>query len=83
MFIEKINQRVDGLYDTFDCLFDQIACWFEGIEDIFLGKGVWIVVLVGLFVLFRDQFEDIELCDWIPFLIILLILCACGENSYE
>ncbi|SHH00596.1 hypothetical protein [Tepidibacter thalassicus] len=41
--------------------------------------GWWIIALFFLFVLFTDTIEDIEICDWIPFLILVLILCSCNE----
>ncbi|KXZ40215.1 hypothetical protein SAMN05661008_00233 [Alkalithermobacter thermoalcaliphilus JW-YL-7 = DSM 7308] len=40
--------------------------------------GWWIIVLLFLFLAFQDC-TDISIEDWIPFLIILLILCSCDE----
>ncbi|KXZ40213.1 hypothetical protein JWYL7_1288 [Alkalithermobacter thermoalcaliphilus JW-YL-7 = DSM 7308] len=37
----------------------------------------WIIVLFILFLVFQDCLDDICLEDWIPFLIILLIVCCC------
>lgn len=41
------------------------------------GSGWWIIVLFFLFLVFQDCFVDICLSDWIPFLILLLIVCSC------
>ncbi|OPJ56499.1 hypothetical protein [Alkalithermobacter paradoxus] len=41
--------------------------------------GWWIIVLLFLFLAFQDCLDDICMEDWIPFLIILLILCSCEE----
>jgi hypothetical protein len=44
--------------------------------------GWWIIVLFFLFLVFQDCWQDIELSDWIPFLILLLILVAFeGDND--
>ncbi|OPJ56497.1 hypothetical protein [Alkalithermobacter paradoxus] len=40
--------------------------------------GWWIIVLLFLFLVFQDC-TDICMEDWIPFLIILLILCSCED----
>ena len=46
------------------------------------GGGIWIVVLFFLFLVFSDCWCDIDIVAWIPFLILLLIVCACGfEND--
>lgn len=42
------------------------------------GTGWWIIVLFFLFLVFQECWADISIADWIPFLIILLILCSCG-----
>ncbi len=39
----------------------------------------WIIALFFLFVIFQDSCKDIEIQDWIPFLILVLILCACDD----
>ena len=45
----------------------------------FFGAGAWwIIVLFFLFLAFGDSWVDIDIMAWIPFLIILLILCSCG-----
>ena len=36
--------------------------------------GWWIIVLFFLFLVFQDCWDEISLADWIPFLILLLIL---------
>ncbi|CAH2214342.1 hypothetical protein [Tepidibacter aestuarii] len=41
--------------------------------------GWWIIALFFLFVLFQDCIDDLDICDWIPFLILVLILCSCNE----
>ncbi|WP_455539471.1 hypothetical protein [Terrisporobacter sp.] len=43
-----------------------------GCDDGFFG-GWWIIVLFFLFLAFGDCWKDIDICAWIPFLIILLI----------
>ncbi|MBU5307584.1 hypothetical protein NSA24_05755 [Clostridioides mangenotii] len=48
-------------------------------EDGFGGGSWWIIVLFFLFLAFGEGWGDIEMMDWIPFLIILLILCSCGD----
>lgn len=42
--------------------------------------GIWIVVLFFIFLAFSDCWVDIDICAWIPFLILLLIVCGCGEG---
>ncbi|MGL5507056.1 MAG: hypothetical protein ACRDB0_04055 [Paraclostridium sp.] len=44
----------------------------------FGGGGWWIIVLFFLFLAFGDCWVDMDICAWIPFLILLLILCSCG-----
>lgn len=52
--------------------------------DRFFGDGCfgvgswWIIVLFFLFLAFGDCWCDIDIMDWIPFLILLLITCSCG-----
>ena len=49
-------------------------------NDGFFGAGAWwIIVLFFLFLAFGDTWNEICITDWIPFLILLLILCSCGE----
>ena len=40
----------------------------------FFGGAWWIIVLFFLFLAFQDVWADIDICAWIPFLILLLIL---------
>ncbi|MGL5347751.1 MAG: hypothetical protein ACRDA3_10400 [Peptostreptococcaceae bacterium] len=51
---------------------------FGGCEDGF-GGGIWIIVLFFLFLAFQDCWVDMDICAWIPFLILLLIVCSCGD----
>ena len=45
-----------------------------------LGGGAWwIIILFFLFLAFQECWSDICITDWIPFLILLLIVCSCGE----
>ena len=48
-------------------------------EDGFFGCGWVIIVLFFLFLAFGDCWAELDICAWIPFLIVLLILCSCGE----
>ncbi|OPJ56498.1 hypothetical protein [Alkalithermobacter paradoxus] len=41
--------------------------------------GWWIIILFALFLIFQDCLDDICMEDWIPFLVILLIVCSCEE----
>lgn len=43
------------------------------------GGGWWIIILFFLFLVFQECWSDICITDWIPFLILLLIVCSCGE----
>lgn len=52
---------------------------FFGEEGCFGGGSWWIIVLFFLFLAFGEGWGEIEIMDWIPFLIILLILCSCGD----
>ena len=46
-------------------------------NDGFFGAGAWwIIVLFFLFLAFGETWVDIDICAWIPFLILLLIVCA-------
>ena len=47
-------------------------------NDGFCGGAWWIVILFFLFLAFGDSWCDIDIIAWIPFLILLLILCSCG-----
>lgn len=41
------------------------------------GFGAWwIIVLFFLFLAFGDVWCEIDICSWIPFLILLLIICG-------
>ena len=51
---------------------------FFGDVGIFCGGGWWIIVLFFLFLAFSETWVDIDICAWIPFLILLLIVCSCG-----
>ncbi|KXZ40214.1 hypothetical protein SAMN05661008_00234 [Alkalithermobacter thermoalcaliphilus JW-YL-7 = DSM 7308] len=46
---------------------------FKGLDE------WWIIVLFFLFLVFEDTLDDICMEDWIPFLIILLIICSCDD----
>ena len=50
-----------------------------GCEDGFFGGAWWIIILFFLFLAFQEQWSEICITDWIPFLILLLIVCSCGE----
>lgn len=52
---------------------------FFGEEGCFGGGCWWIIVLFFLFLCFGEGWREIDIMDWIPFLIILLILCSCGD----
>lgn len=47
-------------------------------EGGFFNGAWWIIVLFFLFLAFGDCWEEFDIMDWIPFLIVLLILCECG-----
>ena len=48
-------------------------------DDGFFGAGAWwIIILFFLFLAFQDCWVDICITDWIPFLILLLIVCSCS-----
>ncbi|RDY25233.1 hypothetical protein CHL78_019210 [Romboutsia weinsteinii] len=50
--------------------------------DCFGGGGWWIIVLFFLFLAFQECWSEICITDWIPFLILLLIVCSCaGEGN--
>ena len=46
--------------------------------ETFGGGGWWIIILFFLFLAFQDCWADICITDWIPFLILLLIVCSCS-----
>ena len=50
--------------------------FFGGCDGGFFGMGLWIIVLFFLFLAFQDSWTDIDICAWIPFLILLLIVCG-------
>ena len=60
-----------------------------GDNGYFGGGAWWIIVLFFLFLAFLDCFADICITDWIPFLILLLIVCSCGlggdcgDNNFD
>ena len=45
------------------------------------GTGWWIIVLFFLFLVFQECWADICITDWIPFLILLLIVCSCSLSN--
>ena len=49
------------------------------------GSGWWVIILFFLFLAFQECFIDICLSDWIPFLILLLIVCSCDscDDDYD
>ncbi|MFI3209662.1 MAG: hypothetical protein R3Y64_01205 [Peptostreptococcaceae bacterium] len=47
----------------------------------FEGGAWWIIVLFFLFLIFQDSWSEICISDWIPFLILLLIVCDCGLDG--
>lgn len=51
---------------------------FFGNEGLF-GGAWWVIILFFLFLAFGDSWSEIDIMAWIPFLIVLLILCTCGE----
>ena len=52
---------------------------FFGENGCFDGGAWWIIVLFFLFLAFQEQWSEICIKDWIPFLILLLIVCANGN----
>ena len=48
-----------------------------GNDGCFGGGAWWIIVLFFLFLAFGDCWEELDICAWIPFLILLLILLCC------
>jgi len=47
-------------------------------DGCFGGGAWWIIVLFFLFLAFQECWDEICITDWIPFLILLLIVCSCG-----
>ena len=65
---------------------------FGGCDGFFGGGAWWIIVLFFLFLAFQECWSEICITDWIPFLILLLIVCSCGgidgdcgclDNGYD
>lgn len=54
---------------------------FGGCDGFFGGGAWWIIVLFFLFLAFQECFTEICITDWIPFLILLLIVCSCGMDG--
>lgn len=54
-----------------------------GCDGFFGGGAWWIIVLFFLFLAFQECFAEICITDWIPFLILLLIVCSCGFDGCE
>ena len=50
-----------------------------GGDGFFNGGAWWIIVLFFLFLAFQEVWCEIDICAWIPFLILLLIVCASGD----
>ncbi|MGL5695150.1 MAG: hypothetical protein ACRCXA_13810 [Peptostreptococcaceae bacterium] len=51
--------------------------------DVFGGGGWWIIILFFLFLAFQDTWAEICITDWIPFLILLLIVCSCSMDGFD
>ena len=58
-------------------MLDSLERFFGG-DDIFAGW--WIIILFFLFMAFQDVWEDFDICTWIPFLILLLIVCNMNDG---
>lgn len=56
---------------------DKLSRIFGG-DGFFGGVAWWIIVLFFLFLAFQECWSEICITDWIPFLILLLIVCSCG-----
>ena len=50
--------------------------FFGGCDGGFFGMAWWIIILFFLYLAFGETWVDIDICAWIPFLILLLIVCA-------
>ncbi|MGL5755118.1 MAG: hypothetical protein ACRCYC_07295 [Paraclostridium sp.] len=59
-----------------DRLFGNDGCFDGG------GCGWIIIVLFFLFLAFGDCWAELDICAWIPFLILLLIIICC-EGGFE
>lgn len=46
------------------------------LERLFNGESWWIIILFFLFLAFGDTWTNIDISAWIPFLILLLIVCS-------
>lgn len=53
---------------------------FGRVFDCFGNSGWWIIVLFFLFLAFQECWNEICITDWIPFLILLLIVCSCSSG---
>ena len=43
--------------------------------------GGWLIIVIFfIFLVFQECLDEIEIADWIPFLILLLILCTCNDE---
>ena len=54
-----------------------------GGEGFFGGGAWWIIILFFLFLAFGDSWADFDICAWIPFLILLLIVCASEGFGFD
>ncbi|MFI3209663.1 MAG: hypothetical protein R3Y64_01210 [Peptostreptococcaceae bacterium] len=54
---------------------------FFGNDGCFGGGAWWIIILFFLFLACGDTWAEIDTCSWIPFLILLLIVCSCGDED--
>ena len=48
-----------------------------------LDRFWWIIILFFLFLAFGDSWADFDICAWIPFLILLLIVCASEGFGFD
>ena len=51
----------------------------SGCDGGLFGGAWWIILLFFLFLAFGECWDEICITDWIPFLILLLILCSCED----
>ncbi|WP_297134411.1 hypothetical protein [Terrisporobacter sp.] len=56
---------------------------FFGDEGFFGNGAWWIIILFFLFLAFGETWVDIDICAWIPFLILLLIVCASSGFGFD
>ena len=54
-----------------------------GGDGFFSGSAWWIIVLFFLFLAFQECWSEICITDWIPFFILLLIVCSCGMGDSD